>query len=320
MKKFLKRFFYFLAALYVFLWGLQLIADFGLRNNYSPVYYEWSSVTNGKINSDIVIFGSSRALKHFDPAVFERKLNRSAYNLGADGAPYGFQLLKVKNYLANNKEPEFIIQNVDILSMSQERKLLQKEKYFPYYYSLEALKIMSKYDDNIVWEAILPVYKYRGYRDEFFMGLGSHFFNFERKMRGYKGYIGSTDTWDNSFEAFKNEYPDVFDQDFEPGYEDFLSIISEINKTKTTLFLVWSPEYYKLQEFEGDLLPKMKLKYSNLAASNDNIYFLDYTKDSLNYSTDYFYNFNHLNKKGATILSTRVADTINWIMQQKTKE
>jgi hypothetical protein len=318
MKRFLKRFALTLSLLYVFLWCLQLLADFGLRNNYSPVFHQWSSITNGKLNSEIVIFGSSRALKHFDPEIFESSLDLSTYNMGADGAPYGFQLIKIKHYLKHNVPPSVIVLNVDIMSMSPERKLLQKEKYFPYFYSLESLSIMSRYDDNIIWEAILPMYKYRGYRDVFFMGLASHFTDFEREMKGYKGYIGSTDRWDNGFEAFKTEHPDVFQQDFEPGFADFLKIVSEIERTDAMLFLVWSPEYYKLQEFEGPLLSEMKMKYSNLAKSKKNVFFLDYTKDSLNYNTDYFYNFNHLNKKGATILSTKVADTIKWFIQEKT--
>lgn len=319
MKRFLKKIGILLLIFYPLLWIVQVTTDYGLRNNYSTTFNEWSSIINGKINSKVIIVGSSRALKHFDPRILESKLNRTVYNLGTDGATYGFQRMKLNSYLNNNKSPEIIIQNVDVLSLSSDKKIISKEKYLPYYYSKENIKILSEFNKDIYPELLFPLYKYRGYKNEFIMGLQSYFISFKDNSEGYKGYLGSKDKWDNGFENFKNENPNIFKQNFDDGFNDFLKILEEIKGTKSKLFLIWSPEYYKLQKFEGSLLKKIKDKYNSLALLNDNVYFLDFTNDSLNFDTAFFYNFYHLNEKGATVFSKKIGDTIKTILKKKIK-
>jgi len=311
MKKFLKKLAITLLLYYVILWGIQLFVDYQLRNNYSSMFNEWSLITNGKLNSDLIIIGSSRALKHFDPKIFEDRLQYTSYNLGTDGGAYGFQIMKLRNYLENNKPPKIIIQNVDIFSMGRGKKeIILKQKYLPYYNSIENLKTLAKYDENLITEIFFPMYKYRGYREEFIMAVSSLTTKFENNSKEYNGYIGSSLKWDNGFEKFKRENPNIFKKDFSKGFQDLLAIVEEINNTDAILFLVWSPEYYKFQEFEGPVQDKYKKKYATLALQHDNIYFIDFTGDSLSFDTQYLYNFYHLNEKGATIFSKKVADSI----------
>jgi len=48
-----------------------------------------------------------------------------------------------------------------------------------------------------------------------------------------------------------------------------------------------------------------------MALTSNNVFFLDYTKDSICANEEYFTNYSHLNGKGAVIFSQTVSHDIN---------
>lgn len=76
--------------------------DYG-RNNY---------ICN-EADQDIMIFGSSRAIHHYNPDVFEKKLGMSCYNCGEDGM--GIILSYGRYKLAQRKhQPKLIILDIEV--------------------------------------------------------------------------------------------------------------------------------------------------------------------------------------------------------------
>jgi hypothetical protein len=68
---------------------------------------------DGKIRSDIIILGSSRALNNYNPAVIDSVTGKSCYNLGVSGSNVLFHETMLDLVLSQPDLPELIIYNVD---------------------------------------------------------------------------------------------------------------------------------------------------------------------------------------------------------------
>lgn len=107
--------------------------DFG-RNNYICE----------EADQDILIFGSSRAIHHYNPETFERKLGMSCYNCGEDGM--GIILSYGRYKLAQRKhQPKLIIYDIE-----NSYDILQNDnsKYIGFlkpYYCVPGI-------DSLIWE------------------------------------------------------------------------------------------------------------------------------------------------------------------------
>jgi len=66
-----------------------------------------------KINSDIIVLGSSRALNNYVPSVIDSLTGKSCYNLGVSGSNILFHETMLDLVLSRKQLPELIIYNVD---------------------------------------------------------------------------------------------------------------------------------------------------------------------------------------------------------------
>lgn len=84
---------------------------------------EW--ILEGKMNKEILIFGSSRAQHDLYSDIIQDSLKRSAFNLGYRGCNIDFQLFLLKAVLKHNKKPKIIILTIDEDSEFLKEKTLQ---------------------------------------------------------------------------------------------------------------------------------------------------------------------------------------------------
>ena len=78
----------FITLLIVFI----VILDFAVGTVYKALYFSEKSRQNDRLihsvlgtNEDILIFGSSRALHHYNPQIIEDSLGMTCYNVGSGG-------------------------------------------------------------------------------------------------------------------------------------------------------------------------------------------------------------------------------------------
>jgi hypothetical protein len=313
MKSFLIKLISLCIICFALLWVFQSVVDYGLRLSDDKLYYNWNEIYHGRVNADLIFLGSSRALKQYDPSVFENKMKLSVFNLGDDGASFNIQKIKNKIYFNNNKPPKTIVINVDINSLAKADKLYNKKQYLPYY-SLTNYNELSSIDKDITIEYLVPLYKYRKNLDLIKISLMSYFGHKRKNVKTYKGYHGSSQSWNGEFERRKKERNgnkfDYSHMNFDECSEFFKSLSLELKNENNTIFLVWAPEYYERQILEGEMLLKSKKMYKTFANTSEGVHYLDFTKDTICYSKKYFYDSYHLNKKGATVFSEQLADSI----------
>ena len=309
MKKFLIKI--LLSSLLVLVLAiiLDFIISFSLRNNKNRIYASWNTIYNDTTNYDLVVLGNSRAVVQYDPSILDSVLDINSINLGIDGSAINRQMIKYNKYIDIHKYPKYVIQNIDFATMDTTYGY-EREQFFPYFfYDRDLINDVNKYEKFSFAERWIPCYRYLGYKDvlleAFFNDNTQHYFEFLEK-----GYKGHELPWDGTaLDALDSVVcscnPDALNQ-----YKKFLTCVVQ-NDTK--VIFVYAPVYYKVIEkmTNKDEMYKM---YQELASQFD-IPILDYTDMPICYDTAYFYNGTHLNRTGAEIFTTKLAQDLESLLQ-----
>src|ERR1700744_3385387 len=109
-KKFLKSFIIILVGLYLSDWIVGACLKYLYKHQTSGFQYR-TSYSIDSTKADYVVLGSSRASHHYDPHVFEQKLNASFYNGGRDAQGI-FYSCAVASAIINRYTPKCIIIDV----------------------------------------------------------------------------------------------------------------------------------------------------------------------------------------------------------------
>ena len=268
---------------------VQMISDAALKKR---VYCtEWEDLYNSRINADMLVQGSSRALRHISPKIIEEYFNIDCYNLAMNGCHFSMQYLRFREYLKYNRKPKYIIQCLDIFSLvGGAEQVSDVQQFLPYIdkflikESLLNIKVIEPLD------CIIPLLKYRLYRNGVLLSLKGYT---ERRDK-YKGFKASDAKW-NSSENFNSDkkVTIVIDIDIFNMFDDFLKYCRNNN---IMVILVYPPEYYEYQKSIKnrthiiDIYRQFSNKYG--------LVFLDYSNSEFSYSKYNFYNSTHMNSVG----------------------
>ena len=123
--------------------------------------YKRNNYICGEVNEDILIFGSSRAIHHYNPVIISDSLDMSCYNCGQDGngaiLNYGrYQLINQRHH------PKILIYDVasgfDLLAGEDNHKYL---KWLKAYYRREGIpEIFESVDDTEKYKMVSQLYRY----------------------------------------------------------------------------------------------------------------------------------------------------------------
>src|ERR1700692_382125 len=94
MKKFLLKLLVFFLPIIILSYGADVFISKNLAKSSSGANPSWKDVFDGTVNSDIVIYGSSRATEQLDPKIFSDSLKHSTYNLGVYAHNFWLQFLR----------------------------------------------------------------------------------------------------------------------------------------------------------------------------------------------------------------------------------
>ncbi|GHS97432.1 hypothetical protein FACS189421_04230 [Bacteroidia bacterium] len=270
--------------------------------------FEINDIYAGKILSDLVIVGSSRAEVQFSPAIIDSVLNVNSYNIGQSATDYTGQIGLYNIYKERNGKPEYIIHQVDDL-FGKKSCLYDLASYFPYLTDTVVSNLTKQYDDLHWLDYHNPITKY-WQQKVIFSGWTEVLTNravFDTIK--YKGYYGSESEWDDSFVRYKKKYPDgVIIEMNEEIISEMREYISKAEQDSIKIALVFAPQYIEYQQMVLNRQDVIDF-WSNLAKETD-VLFLDYTPDSISYDKQYFYNSQHMNKKGAELFSRKLAEDL----------
>ncbi len=312
MKKFLLKIVAFSAPL-LLLGGL---ADWYLSkklresNSYAEGEYPtWNAILENDKESDILIYGSSRAWVHVSPAILEDSLKMSTYNLGIDGHNFWLQYLRHQLYFKHHKDPKLIIQTLDFLTLMKQKTLYNPDQFLPYMlWNAEMKEATLSYEGYKFFDYEIPLVRYYGKLDalkEVKRLIQNPNDNPLERIQGYKGMDRD---WNNDLQNAKSKYKKIDIELDQQSITLFEKYLRECQSKNIKMIFVYTPEYIEGQNLISNkkeiiqLYKKLSVKY--------NIPLYDYSDDELSMNKDNFYNALHLNKSGSEKFTRKLAATI----------
>jgi len=307
MKKFIKQISLFLLPIILISFYADNYISTNLKKSNSfaeKEYSTWNAIIDGKINSDIVIYGSSRAWKHINPTMISNSLNASTYNLGIDGHNFWLQYLRHSMLLENNTKPKIIILSLDVFTLQKVDDLYNSDQFLPYMLWNNKIKDATiSYNGFNLIDYEIPLIRYFGKGNAVQTAMKT-----KNKVERIKGYQGRKEQWNDDFNKAKKAMKN-YQKQLDPAtivlFERFLN---ECKSKNIKILFVYSPEYIEGQKFvkNRDEIISLYEKYSK----KYNIPFYNYSNDSLSYDKKYFYNASHLNKTGAELFTKKLIDSL----------
>jgi hypothetical protein len=314
--KFLKKIIFLFMLLSISLYTLAYVVDTGLHKSRSAYFASWNDLYNSKINADLLIMGSSRAEFHISPKILDSLLTLNSYNLGLSAWHFDMQYARFKMYLQHNKKPKYIIHNVDLYGFSKRADIADYPQFLPYIQDTILQNVTKKHKGEFdIYQKNVPLLKYKNQHKLALEGIFNFagFSNLYDTTSKYKGYRGNDFVWNKDFESFKKRFPKgakyKFDKEVIRQFNEYLTFCQQED---IKVILVYAPEYFEVQPYYKNKAELIKLCQES--TKKYNCQFLDYSKNSLCYNRDYFYNSQHLNKQGAELFSLDLARKMKQIL------
>lgn len=295
MKKFCLYTLAFACLVCVSLPVLDIVITKTFQRSTGRKFVSWNHTFLDTTYHDLIISGSSRAWKQYDPYILDSILHLDSYNLGIDGSAINRQVIKYQAYCRHHPTPKYLIQNVDFFTL-QETIGFEREQFYPYFFDTLFLKTLDKYEHFSFCEKYVPCFRYFGYPK-----ISAH-------GNLYKGYEGQNMKWKGKALTQVKPYPAKVDTNMYRLFDNFLY---DCVQDSTKVLLVYAPTYYGVLEKITNMQDIYDM-YQTIA-NKYCISFLNYNEDSMCLDTTYFYNATHLNKRGAELFSTKLAHDIDSI-------
>lgn len=289
---------------------LSIVVDFGISQVIKKSdlavgeYFVWNDIYSKNIKTDIAIYGSSKAKVQYNPEIISSITRKPTYNFGVDGHNFFMQEIRHQKFFQLNAKPKTIILSVDIFSLQKRKDLYNYEQFLPYLFwenNRDIKPNLLTYEGLKSPDFYLPFYRYRGKANLIFYS----FLHMNKLHKNPKGFFPNNKNWNSDFEKAKHELLSYKIEIDSVSKNKFIQFLDKTTSQNIKLILVYPPEYYEL----GNIIKNRNkmIEFYKKEAVKRKLLFLDYSKDSLCYHTQYFYNATHLNSKGSKIFSEKLA-------------
>lgn len=289
-----------------------LIIDFALGTGVKKIYFSQETGKQARITysikealSDVLIFGSSHANRHYVPRVLEETLGQTCYNAGVQGQNIVFHSI-LQEIILERDRPELVILNVDSDWMyKSERAYDRLCDLHPYYWEFRdiihpVLKLQSKLTDFKLF------FKSYQYNSTIVHAIKYFFF----PQNDYNGYLPLMKDNRQQGSLTNNKIPLVgrsqsnkIDKNNVAAFCRFIRIAKQNN---VRVMFVVSPTFYE-RDYSNDTSMELMKKI----AHKENIPFIDFSNNPQFLSNNtLFYDGSHLNDHGARLFTKKVVEFI----------
>jgi hypothetical protein len=301
----------FFCVVLALLYLMNGIINSGLRRIKTSQFGVSNKIVQGQINADIIITGSSRAISHYDPRIIEAVTGHTAFNLGRNGSQTDMQLAVLKTYLAHNRNPKLVLQNLDAFSFVTTREVYDPAQYMPFLDQPDIYAALHHINPQLWWKTkYLPVYGYAAedMRFNWILGLKG-FFGWSPREDFFSGFNPRVGRWTADFENFKTTHGSGATFDVEPeGVSIMEDLVRVCHDRGIKLVFVYSPEYREMQMLTKNRA-EIFAKFRELS-ERYNVPLWDFSDWDNADNHDLFRNSQHLNAEGAKVFSQDLANRL----------
>jgi hypothetical protein len=305
------------AALYATHQGV----DAGLRRIETSDFGVFNRIVSGRINAEILITGSSRALSHYDSRIIQQATGYETFNIGLNGSQTDMQLAVLKTYLKHNRRPSLLVHNLDSFAFETTRGGVAFPGLYQPYLNEEPLYATLAHIDRGIWKSrYLPLYGYAVEDMNFtwLFGIGG-LVGWNPRENRHLGFEPRHTPWTGDFESFKRRHPEGIRFPIEPEglvvFEDLLRLCRERG---IRVLLVYSPVYHEMQALEKNR-EEVFARFQELAKRHGASLW-DFGRSPIAFDRAHFYNSQHLNAEGAARFSTELAAALvqaRWVKSRR---
>lgn len=311
MKKFFTKLVVFALPIILIMYVADVYISVNLKksNDFAGQEYPtWNAILEGQLDSEILIYGSSRAWVHFDPEIIQDSLKLSAFNLGIDGHNFNMQNLRHKLALKYNEKPKLIIHSVDATTL-EKKGFYNSEQILPYMlWEEDFFQSTADYDMYSFLDYNMPLLRYYGKTDAIEKALKMNLQLEKNPQQRVRGYKGQERTWNADFEKAKRKMNAFVVNINQEVLQMFDLYLKECKAQNIEVVLVYAPVHVVGQDFiENEEI--LDSTYKALTKKYDFLY-LDFKNDELCKDKAYFYNSRHLNKHGAELFTAKCVKEI----------
>lgn len=252
-----------------------------------------------RVNSDIVIVGSSRAECHYDSKLIQDSgLGGAVFNCGVDGSLFYYQVAVI-NCILDRYAPKLIIWDLQLEDLA---KNILKENLgllYPYYWGNSYIKgYLNELDTELKYKIWLNAYRYNATGSRILRSLRLS----ESNNLGFDGHEAS--------DVSRSIEPMIVKLDKKPLDEKKIALLKQIiiriQKNGSRLIIVHSPYFYQFNGSSSttDILYSICRDYNILFINDSQL-------PEFIGNIDYVFDASHLNIKGANAFTELLSHQIN---------
>jgi hypothetical protein len=265
----------------------------------------WNQIFAGKINSEIVIYGASRALVHFDARIMQDSLRMTVYNLGMNGHNFWLQYLRHAMLLKFNTKPKVIVLELSQYTLSKRSDLHDPDQFLPYMLNNPQVEAStSSYEGYKYLDYHIYLFRYYGKSEALLRSLVLFLRPSSFTPDRVQGYEAMNLAWNGDWErARRTLQPSKTFNDPETK-RLFESFLEESRNLEIKVIFVSTPEFVEGQQYWANR--DETIAYFREMSNKHGVPYLDYSKDPISYQTEYFYDHTHMNRLGAELFTSKL--------------
>ncbi len=299
--------------------GVHSAISFGLRRITTSRFGAINAWMSGQVNAQVVVNGSSRALVHYDPRILSRETGLSAYNLGANGVQIDVQAGILDAYLASNRAPRIIMQNLEAFSFEATKpgEIYDPGIYIPHLDNAKLYQALHDIDPDVWKWRHLPLYGYvvADMRFTWVRGV-ARMFGIHGRQDYFNAFNPRFVVWTHDFDNFRKCAAwGVSYRIDRKGIESLDRCLDLARSKGAIMILIFTPEYIEMQRLEKNL-EEIFENFRDLAAKYG-AEFWDHSDSPLSRDRGHFYNSQHLNAQGAELFSEDVARRLRRFLEER---
>ncbi len=270
------------------------------KDTYLSRWRQFYEQTGG---ATLVCLGSSRVHRHCDPEIISALTHYRSEVIAVAGAKFDFFERMYKDWLQRNPRPKILVVGIDLTGLGS-----QSPTPFPHYFypSMKASDQIAQEPDYILTRHHKPL----GYF--YYKELYAYALEFPDGPSHIAGFLPSEASWQQSeWESYVRSVPHGYGLGASSStIREVFRFMKEEKEAGVNCVGVLSPEYQGIWKYEKDRQGVLQEVVQE--AQRQGIRLFNFSDSSYLpcFNTRYFYDFEHLNKTGATVFSRDLADSL----------
>tara|TARA_R110002049_G_scaffold130991_4_gene289578 strand:- start:5413 stop:6372 length:960 start_codon:yes stop_codon:yes gene_type:complete len=261
--------------------------------------YARSTYAIEETNAELLILGSSHAIRQYIPEIFEENLNKTCYNAGAEGQQLIYQYA-LERMILKRYQPQIMLLNIDENWLyTSENAYNRLNDLYPYY-SKEKDVLRSIFIKKAPWidfQMLSKTYQL----NSTLVHIARYYMSPQKDYNGYRPLYGAMKPVEK--EANNNTFPSEINHDFVSVLK---AIIEDAKENNVQLIFSSSPNPVPINFLQNKSMQKIIA-----IAKEENIPYLNYYNSPLfTEKWEFFHDIDHLNDKGATLFTKLLSNDL----------